>query len=115
MLRAGLTPKHVDVPELLKIAKFEPGDPNVLRPEGDGGEEVYESPIDEFRLSRFLLAPGGVSRVLSLDAPQILLCTAGSAMVGELPLTPGESVFVPAGEKVELSGSGTVFRATVVV
>ncbi|MEU7605732.1 mannose-6-phosphate isomerase, class I [Streptomyces sp. NPDC040724] len=120
VLRAGLTPKHVDVPELLKIAKFEPGDPNVLRPEGDGGEEVYESPIDEFRLSRFLLAPGGVSRVLSTAAPQILLCTAGSATArsataGELPLTPGESVFVPAGEKVELSGNGTVFRATVVV
>ncbi|MEU9088460.1 mannose-6-phosphate isomerase, class I [Streptomyces sp. NPDC048357] len=120
VLRAGLTPKHVDVPELLRIARFEPGDPNVLRPEGDGGEEVYESPIDEFRLSRFLLAPGGVSRVLSQDAPQILLCTAGSVTAGsvtagELPLAPGESVFVPAGEKVELSGSGTVFRATVVV
>lgn len=58
VLRAGLTPKHVDVPELLKIARFEPGDPNLLRPEGDA-EEVYETPIDEFRLSRFLLAPGG--------------------------------------------------------
>ncbi|MGW7332040.1 mannose-6-phosphate isomerase, class I [Streptomyces sp. NPDC054840] len=114
VLRAGLTPKHVDVPELLKIAKFEPGDPNRLRPEGDA-EEVYETPIDEFRLSRFLLAPGGASRVLPHDAPQILLCTAGSPQAGELTLTPGESVFVPAGEKVELSGSGTIFRASVVV
>ncbi|MFB6582764.1 mannose-6-phosphate isomerase, class I [Streptomyces sp. NPDC056402] len=114
VLRAGLTPKHVDVPELLKIAKFEPGDPNLLRPEGDA-EEVYETPIDEFRLSRFLLAPGGASRVLPHDAPQILLCTAGSPQAGELALSPGESVFVPAGEKVELSGSGTIFRATVVV
>ncbi|MFI1284603.1 mannose-6-phosphate isomerase, class I [Streptomyces sp. NPDC020858] len=114
VLRAGLTPKHVDVPELLKIAKFEPGDPGVLRPEGNG-EEVYEVPIDEFRLSRFLLAPGGASRVLPHETPQILLCTAGSPKAGELPLGPGESVFVPAGEKVELSGTGTVFRATVVV
>ncbi|MER6257894.1 mannose-6-phosphate isomerase, class I [Streptomyces sp. NPDC001584] len=114
VLRAGLTPKHVDVPELLKIAKFEPGDPSLLRPEGDG-EEVYETPIDEFRLSRFLLAPGGASRVLPHDTPQILLCTAGSPQAGELALTPGESVFVPAGEKVELSGSGTIFRATVLV
>ncbi|WKD34393.1 mannose-6-phosphate isomerase, class I [Streptomyces xanthophaeus] len=114
VLRAGLTPKHVDVPELLKIARFEPGDPNLLRPEGDG-EEVYETPIDEFRLSRFLLAPGGASRVLPHDTPQILLCTAGSPRAGELALTPGESVFVPAGEKVELTGSGTIFRATVVV
>lgn len=33
VLRCGLTPKHVDVPELLKIVKFEPSDPGVLRPE----------------------------------------------------------------------------------
>ncbi|MGW7033137.1 mannose-6-phosphate isomerase, class I [Streptomyces xanthophaeus] len=114
VLRAGLTPKHVDVPELLKIVKFESGDPKVLRPEGDA-EEVYETPIDEFRLSRFLLAPGGASRTLPAGAPQILLCTAGSPKAGELTLAPGESVFVPADEKVELSGTGTVFRATVVV
>ncbi|MFD9481641.1 MULTISPECIES: mannose-6-phosphate isomerase, class I [Streptomyces] len=116
VLRCGLTPKHVDVPELLKIVKFEPSDPGVLRPEASpGGEEVYETPIDEFRLSRFLLAPGGASRVLPHDTPQILLCTAGSPRAGELALTPGESVFVPAGEKVELTGSGTIFRATVLV
>ncbi|RSS39856.1 mannose-6-phosphate isomerase, class I, partial [Streptomyces sp. WAC07061] len=48
-------------------------------------------------------------------APQILLCTAGAPRVGELALAPGESVFVPAGEKTELSGAGTVFRATVVL
>lgn len=58
VLRCGLTPKHVDVPELLKVTLFEPGDPGILRPEGNG-EEVYETPIDEFRLSRFVLAAGG--------------------------------------------------------
>ncbi|MGW7455865.1 mannose-6-phosphate isomerase, class I [Streptomyces sp. NPDC054787] len=114
VLRAGLTPKHVDVPELLKITNFESGDPHVLRPEGDG-EELYETPIDEFRLSRFLLAPGGAPRVLPQGTPQILLCTEGSPRADELPLKPGESVFVPAHEEVELSGTGTVFRATVVV
>ncbi|MEU9305492.1 mannose-6-phosphate isomerase, class I [Streptomyces sp. NPDC048269] len=114
VLRAGLTPKHVDVPELLKIVKLEPGDPHVLRPEGNG-EEVYEAPIDEFRLSRFVLAPGAASRVLPADTPQILLCTTGSPRLGELTLAPGESVWVRAGEKAELSGTGTVFRATVVV
>ncbi|MFG2620657.1 mannose-6-phosphate isomerase, class I [Streptomyces sp. NPDC048507] len=114
VLRCGLTPKHVDVPELLKVVLFEPSAPGVLRPEADG-EEVYETPIDEFRLSRFVLAPGGAPQVLADGAPQILLCTAGTPVAGELALAPGESVFVPAGEKVELSGSGTVFRATVVV
>ncbi|RSS45109.1 mannose-6-phosphate isomerase, class I, partial [Streptomyces sp. WAC07061] len=55
VLRCGLTPKHVDVPELLKVVIFEPSAPGILRPEGDG-EEVYETPIDEFRLSRHVLA-----------------------------------------------------------
>ncbi|MFD3548723.1 mannose-6-phosphate isomerase, class I [Streptomyces sp. NPDC058655] len=114
VLRAGLTPKHVDVPELLKIVKFASGDPAVQRPEG-GAEEVYETPIDEFRLSRFVLAPGGAPQLLPDETPQILLCTAGSPQVAELSLAPGESVFVPPGEKVELSGTGTVFRATVIV
>ncbi|MEU5512706.1 mannose-6-phosphate isomerase, class I [Streptomyces fungicidicus] len=116
VLRCGLTPKHVDVPELLRIVRFEAGDPGVLRPEaGPDGEEVYETPIDEFRLSRYVLPAGGTNRDLTLTTPQILLCTAGSVRAGEHELSPGASVFVPAGENAEVSGTGTLFRATVVV
>jgi mannose-6-phosphate isomerase len=114
VLRCGLTPKHVDVPELLRIVRFEPGDAGVLRPEASGsGEEVYETPIDEFRLSRYVLPETGTARDLTLPTPQILLCTAGSVRAGEQELAPGQSVFVPASEKVEVSGTGTLFRATV--
>ncbi|MEV8069939.1 mannose-6-phosphate isomerase, class I [Streptomyces sp. NPDC085995] len=116
VLRCGLTPKHVDVPELLRIVRFEAGDPGVLRPEAaPDGEEVYETPIDEFRLSRYVLAPGAAPHDLTLGAPQILLCTAGAVEAGEHRLTPGQSVFVPAGDEAVVSGEGTVFRATVVV
>ncbi|MDQ0684227.1 mannose-6-phosphate isomerase [Streptomyces achromogenes] len=116
VLRCGLTPKHVDVPELLRIVRFEPGDPGVLRPEAaPDGEEVYDTPTDEFRLSRYVLAAGGPAHDLTLPTPQILLCTAGAVRAGEHALTPGTSVFVPAGHQAEVSGAGTVFRATVVV
>ncbi|AEW94386.1 MULTISPECIES: mannose-6-phosphate isomerase, class I [Streptomycetaceae] len=119
VLRCGLTPKHVDVPELLKVTRFEPGDPAVLRPEADaGGEEVYDTPIDEFRLSRHVLAADGDPRRLSPRTPQILLCTEGHAELtgdGTLTLHRGQSAFVPAGETVTLTGQGTVFRATDVV
>ncbi|WP_326650286.1 mannose-6-phosphate isomerase, class I [Streptomyces sp. NBC_01750] len=139
VLRCGLTPKHVDVPELLRIVRFEATEPGVLRPEASpSGEEVYDTPIDEFRLSRYAQAPGAAPRDLTAPTPQILLCTAGSVTVagvpggsvtegsatagsttaGELTLAPGEAAFVPAGDKTEISGtgsgSGTVFRATVV-
>jgi mannose-6-phosphate isomerase len=121
VLRCGLTPKHVDVPELLRIVRFEPGDPGILRPESSPeGEELYETPIDEFRLSRYAIAPGGTPRALDDRTPQILLCTEGSVLLTsadgvELLLAPGQSAFVPAAERVQLTGDGTAFRATVVV
>ncbi|MGW0547589.1 mannose-6-phosphate isomerase, class I [Streptomyces altiplanensis] len=116
VLRCGLTPKHVDVPELLRVVRFEAGDPGVLRPEASSpdGEELYDTPIDEFRLSRHVLAEGAAPRTLPSATPQILLCTAGRVSAGELTLAPGESAFVPAGESTRLSGTGTLFRATVV-
>ncbi|WP_330339609.1 mannose-6-phosphate isomerase, class I [Streptomyces sp. NBC_00557] len=116
VLRCGLTPKHVDVPELLRIVRFQANDPGVLRPEASpAGEEVYDTPIDEFRLSRYVLPEGGATRDLTLGTPQILLCTAGAVRAGEHELGPGQSVFVPAGETAQVSGAGTLFRATVIV
>jgi mannose-6-phosphate isomerase len=127
VLRCGLTPKHVDVPELLRIVRFEPGAPVVLRPEpGPGGEEHYEVPIDEFRLSRCVIAPGAPATPLEARTPQILLCTEGQMRLrkvadgvggedAQLPLERGQSAYVPAGERVEVTGDGTLFRATVAV
>ncbi|MYV67714.1 mannose-6-phosphate isomerase, class I [Streptomyces sp. SID2131] len=114
VLRCGLTPKHVDVPELLRVVRFDPADPAILRPEASpSGEEVYETPTDEFRLSRFVRAEGAAPTDLTAPTPQILLAVAGRPTAGELVLAPGESVFVPAGERIQLTGAGTVFRATV--
>ncbi|KUH37423.1 MULTISPECIES: mannose-6-phosphate isomerase, class I [Streptomyces] len=115
VLRCGLTPKHVDVPELLRVVRFTAGDPGILRPEASpSGEEVYDTPVDEFRLSRYARPEGAAPVDLTVPTPQILLATAGTPHVGDLTLAPGRSVFVPAGEPVELSGAGTLFRATVV-
>ncbi|MFK8911820.1 mannose-6-phosphate isomerase, class I [Streptomyces sp. YS-3] len=115
VLRCGLTPKHVDVPELLRVVRFEAGDPGVLRPEAsETGEEVYETPIDEFRLSRFVRPEGAAPTDLTATTAQIVLCTAGAVNLGDLRLTPGQAAFVRAGEKAGLSGAGTAFRATVV-
>ncbi|MFJ3787830.1 mannose-6-phosphate isomerase, class I [Kitasatospora sp. NPDC090091] len=121
VLRAGLTPKHIDVPELLKVVGFTPGAPDLLLPspvDGAPGEELYPVPIDEFRLSRFTL--DGREREIDGRAPQILLCTAGTARLTAadgtvLELARGESAFLPAtGTATRLDGAAaTVFRATV--
>lgn len=121
VLRCGLTPKHIDVPELLRVVRFEPSVPGVLRPEaGPDGEEVYATPVDEFRLSRYVRPVGAPPHPLDARAPQILLCTGGTALLrgddgSELSLAQGESAFVRAGEHAVLDGAGTLFRATVAV
>ncbi|PYC77633.1 mannose-6-phosphate isomerase, class I [Streptomyces tateyamensis] len=120
VLRCGLTPKHVDVPELLKVVRFEAGEAEVLRPvAGADGEELFPVPIDEFRLSRFELTADAPQRRVDGRTAQILLCTEGTVLLtdaaGEkLELAKGQSAFLPAtGSGTELSGEGVLFRATV--
>ncbi|MEV7024370.1 mannose-6-phosphate isomerase, class I [Kitasatospora sp. NPDC093558] len=123
VLRAGLTPKHIDVPELMNVVVFEAGVLDVLHAtpvDGTPGEELYPVPIDEFRLSRFRL--DGTDRELDGRTPQILLCTSGTARLTApdgttLDLSRGQSAFLPAtGAPTRLSGAATtVFRATVTI
>ncbi|AXK33888.1 mannose-6-phosphate isomerase, class I [Streptomyces armeniacus] len=121
VLRCGLTPKHVDVPELLRIVRFESSPPEILRPEADGAEEAYAAPVGEFRLSRLVLAADGRPQTLAGRAPVILLCTEGRVLLrdagdgSELALERGQSAYAAAEDRLEVSGEGTIFRATVAV
>ncbi|HJU46122.1 MAG TPA: mannose-6-phosphate isomerase, class I [Chitinophagaceae bacterium] len=56
VLRGGLTPKHIDVNELMKHVTFEAVTPRVIQATDAGnGEQVFASPAPDFRLSRFVL------------------------------------------------------------
>ncbi|MFI2779361.1 mannose-6-phosphate isomerase, class I [Streptomyces sp. ALB3] len=118
VLRCGLTSKHVDPQELLRVVRFSAYGLRVLRPTAtSGGEEVFASFVDDFQLS--VVRPGVRREAVALGslAPQILVCTAGTVSVtgpeGELVLPAGSAVYVPAGESVTVTGRGTAFRATV--
>jgi mannose-6-phosphate isomerase len=117
VLRCGLTTKHVDVPELLRVVRFTTLPTPLVRPVRAGdGEEVYPAPVDDFRLSRLVRGAGDGARVLPGSRPQILLCTEGTLRLtahgDEVELTAGGSAYAPAGEDVTVSGAGTLFRAT---
>lgn len=117
VLRAGLTPKHVDVPELLSVASFTPGPADVVEPEPGPGEAVYVTPAPEFRLSRIDAAR---HPMLPASGPQLLLCAEGETRVsreGEaLDLRRGDAVFAEhRGGPIRVEGAGTVFRATLPV
>ncbi len=116
VLRCGLTSKHVDRAEVMRIADFSDGpsvarDP-VRRPTGELG---FSAPVRDFALSRLTMEPGQELNVATVGA-QIVLCVAGQLSVQaeqhETRLYPGTAVFVPAGVDVWLRGTGDAFRAT---
>lgn len=108
VLRGGLTSKHVDVPELVKVLQFQSlSDPTVS---ADHGE--YPVPVEDFRIRRLEL--DGDTETIRHDAGMIVLCTQGAIQADDQVLQPTQAVWVPAGQKqVALSGQGQVFLATV--
>lgn len=59
VLRGGLTPKHVDVPELMKHIRFEATNPRILAGDRAAGHiTVYDTPAPDFELSRISLMAG---------------------------------------------------------
>jgi len=121
VIRAGLTKKHVDVPELLKIARFTAGIPQVLQAVGvSGGREVYTAPAEEFLLSRILVQEEKTGEMSSRDGVEILLCTEGKGEITDgtgaqrVQYRKGMSFLVPAAVKeYKISGRGTFFSASV--
>ncbi|MGW0810800.1 mannose-6-phosphate isomerase, class I [Nonomuraea sp. NPDC002799] len=113
VLRCGLTTKHIDVPELMRVVDFTPSDPFLVEPEQDGrGAYAYRPPVPEFALTRHELA-GESPHPLPGGLPQIVLCLDGEVRAGDaLTLRPGESAFVPAAAgPIVLTGKGTAYHA----
>ncbi len=115
VLRGGLTSKHVDVPELLRVLDFTPRPPAPLLPEPEGDERVYRTPAPDFRLS--VLEPGGKPLAVAGEGPSVVICTDGEVTLRrgneQLTLRRGASAFLPAAKSaLEVSGRGTLYRAT---
>ncbi|HYQ04211.1 MAG TPA: mannose-6-phosphate isomerase, class I [Polyangiaceae bacterium] len=118
VLRGGLTPKHVDNRELLRVLAFRAGPVNVLRGELQGSARVYQTPAAEFELQSFDLLPGEHPTVIDRRGPEILLCQQGEVTVQPRNerhrLAQGQALFIAADEPgYTLSGQGRLFRASV--
>jgi len=132
VIRGGLTPKHVDVGELLRVLTFTDGPVQIISPDGEGPERIYGTPASEFCLSRITLGgsdglasgrsgspPADGFRADERLGPEILLCTEGNFTItssdGTSRSVPkGASWFVPAKSGTYgLKGAGTLFRARV--
>ena len=121
VLRGGLTPKHVDVPELLQVLKFEDRDITLLKPEKSiANEFVYPSPAAEFMLSVITLSKGAQYRSPRNRSVEIFICTRGKVTIcdpndlSETELGQGASAIVPASvERYSIKGEGTCYKAGV--
>ena len=121
VLRGGLTPKHVDVPELLKTLKFEGKELDILFPEEiRSGELAYTTPAAEFVLSVISVKEEMPFSSLTDRSVEILFCTDGDVVISDpganeaLSLERGASAMIPAGlEKYSIEGNGTLYRAAV--
>jgi mannose-6-phosphate isomerase len=123
VLRGGLTPKYVDVPELLRVLDFNGSDITILDPSPHAGSAdiVYPTPAPEFRLTRIELGADLTDSVVPAGDPRILICTEGSVTVrcgtGELELDRGRAAWISADEPIATisprSTKAQVFSATV--
>jgi len=120
VLRGGLTPKHVDIAELMSILAFASTTPLVLGGDRTSATELrYATPTQEFELSRLDVTAGRPYRSPAVWGADALLVLEGGAELRvdavTMALDRGVAVLVPNGRSYEMStgGAATVFRASV--
>jgi mannose-6-phosphate isomerase len=120
VLRGGLTPKHVDVAELLAVLDFTPLPAPILEAEHPvAGVSVFAPDVPDFQLVVVELPAGDAEHrpvAISLESDAIALCTSGRVVVrsasGGHDLAQGDAVYVSSDEKsLEFTGAGTIFIA----
>ncbi|CAG9298314.1 mannose-6-phosphate isomerase, class I [Celerinatantimonas diazotrophica] len=99
VIRAGLSPKHVDIPELLSCCEFISKDPEqlLIQPHQHGDSDIYHIPVDDFRFAVYQ----DCDERLSCDSAEIIFAIDANVQLthsdGEIvTIHKGESVFIPA-------------------
>jgi mannose-6-phosphate isomerase len=116
VMRGGLTPKRVDVGELLAVLDFRPTIMPLLEAERPSGEtEVFRPDVPDFELA--VITPGAGSAHFEPAGEALLLCLDGDCQVvgarADFSLSRGGSAYVTADEAVlTFTGPGRVFVAT---
>jgi len=121
VLRGGLTPKHVDVPELLNVLNFKERHVNILSAEQVSDcERQYPTPVEEFVLSVIDVKAGMICKGSIRRSIEIILCTQGEAVVTEfgkdniIHMDKGTSIVIPAGvDMYGIEGDATLYKASV--
>ncbi|MBS0852957.1 mannose-6-phosphate isomerase [Enterobacter sp. JGM127] len=115
VLRAGLTPKYIDIPELVANVKFEakPAAELLTQAVKNGAELDFPIPVDDFAFALHDLSRNETA--IAQQSAAILFCVEGEAVLSQgeqrLVLKPGESAIISASEPpVSVSGVGRLAR-----
>ncbi|TFG64710.1 MAG: mannose-6-phosphate isomerase, class I [Spirochaetales bacterium] len=119
VLRGGLTPKHEDVQELLKVLDFSPGRAIALAPgKPAAGVTEYACEADEIMMTIIALSAGGQWTAPAERSAEILICLEGEGRLGNgttfLAVKRGESAIIYASSPpYTVSGNMVLYRASV--
>jgi mannose-6-phosphate isomerase len=122
VIRGGLTSKHVDLPELLKILNFQERNAvqQLLPVNQPDGSRIYPCDAREFALSVIAVSSGKSYSRDGNSGIEMLLCTSGNAVLADsgsdqrLDITRGQTVMIAGCTKsYQLSGKAELFRASV--
>jgi len=106
VLRGGLTPKHIDIEELLQHIQFEPTYPNILKGDQKTSNEIlFPCPVPDFGLTKITI-PQGESYTNQTDSFEIFLIIQGSANINGIDLKAGELAAVKAGATFHIQQTG---------
>ncbi len=116
VLRAGLTPKYMDIEELVACTIFEekPFDTLLLEPNVNDEVLEYPIPVEDFK---FAIIPSSTARTIEIDSAEILLPLDGTMTLTHnngqrCVIEKGQSVFIPAyAQHYTLESQGRVARA----
>jgi len=116
VLRAGLTPKFMDIPELIAHTEFHsiPSADILLAPVKKDNKDNYPIPVDDFGFE--VIKAMAATRTQYVRGAEILFCINGEVTVenGDTTLTlkAGESLFVcNSAQAYSYQGDGTIARA----
>ncbi|XP_076902164.1 mannose-6-phosphate isomerase 1-like [Bidens hawaiensis] len=120
VVRAGLTPKYMDVKTLCSMLTYKQGLPEILK-----GVPInqyvrrYTPPFEEFELDQCVVNQGGSVVFPALPGPSVFVVISGQGMMltptSEDGVSEGDALFAPAGTEVQVSSESEVrvYRAGV--
>ncbi len=107
VLRGGLTPKHIDIEELLQHIQFEPTYPSILKGDFTSSNELqFPCPVPDFGLTKITITPGE-TYTNKTSSFEMFLVMQGDVQLDGMDLKPGELAAVKAGAAYHIQQTGS--------